>query len=123
MEKEYKQVIVVRTDLSMTGGKAAAQVAHASVHSVIDEDEEPNDARDAKIMAWLVQGMAKAVVKVDGEDGLRRLMKQALDLGIQVSPVVDRGKTLLPQNTLTCAAFGPDVVEVLDQVTGKLELL
>ena len=59
-EKEYKQAILVRTDLKMAKGKIASQVSHASVDSVLKSDRR-------KIDLWKKQGMKKVVLKVVGE--------------------------------------------------------
>ena len=56
---DYKQVILVRTDLKMSKGKVAAQVAHASTEATLRSD-------DQKIKAWRAKGMKKVVLKVDG---------------------------------------------------------
>jgi peptidyl-tRNA hydrolase len=43
---------------------------------------------------------------------------------VQVYQIVDNGLTEFKgMKTLTCAAFGPDYAEVLDEITGHLKLI
>lgn len=125
-----KQVIVVRKDLGMRGGKLAAQVAHASIKFLIDNNEaERGDELTVKLSnaeaQWMFSGsFAKVVVGVDSEDALKDLILQAELAGVEVHPIIDFGKTKFDGvHTLTCAAFGPCSSEELDAITGKLKLL
>ena len=139
--KEFtvKQVIAVRKDLQMRKGKIAAQVAHASLASVLDEMEEnlrifgDNSMEEKRILflksdtpmfQWLHGSFAKIVVYVDSEEELRTLMEKGKKENIQVTPIIDAGNTEFHGvPTLTCAAFGPEYVEKLDKLTGHLKLI
>lgn len=128
--QEVKQVIVVRKDLSMRKGKIAAQVAHASMKFLIDNDEsERADELMVKLStqeaAWLFSGsFTKIVVGVDSEDQLNDLVFQARLEGIEVHKITDAGRTEFNGvPTVTCAAFGPEDSDVLDKLTGNLKLM
>ena len=51
----YKQVILIRTDLRLPRGKACSQVAHASVEAVLRSE-------DSLVKKWRSAGMAKIVL-------------------------------------------------------------
>lgn len=116
---DFKQVIVVRSDLKMGRGKIAAQVAHASLNSA----EEAKKIGEKWYEAWLKQGQAKVVVKVASLDELLRLESQALREGLPVAVVEDVGLTQLPSGTVTCVGIGPAPSRKIDKVTGRLKLL
>ena len=111
-----KQAIVLRSDLKMGKGKAAAQASHASVMSY---SSSPKDAA----REWLEEGQKKIVLKVSGEKELLELHKQAKRLGLHAVLVHDAGHTQVPAGTLTAIAIGPDDEKKVDKVTGKLKLL
>lgn len=127
--KDVKQVIVVRKDLSMRKGKIAAQVAHASMKFLIDNnDAERCDELSIKLTEaeamWLTGSFTKIVVGVDSEDALNDLIFRAKLSDIEVHPIIDAGKTEFNGvPTLTCAAFGPCTSEQLDKITGNLKLI
>lgn len=112
-----KQVIVVRKDLTMRKGKLAAQVGHACVKSVIDNE------LDERIEYWLKDGMSKIVVGCNSLDELFQLIGKARELNVMDSLIKDAGLTEFKQPTYTCVAIGPDEDELVDQVTGHLKLL
>ncbi|MDG6915841.1 MAG: peptidyl-tRNA hydrolase [Nitrososphaerota archaeon] len=116
---EVKQVIVVRSDLKMGKGKTAAQVAHAA----LDAAEGARRRNPGWYDAWREQGQAKVVVKVEGEEELLDLQRQARALGLPVSLIQDRGLTQLEPGTTTCLGVGPAPSGEVDKVTGKLKLL
>lgn len=117
---EIKQVIVVRSDLKMGKGKAAAQVAHAA----LDAAETARRKHADWYEAWRERGQAKVVVKTDGgEAALEDLQRQARNLGLPVSLIEDRGLTQLEPGTKTCLGIGPAPSGEIDKVTGKLKLL
>jgi PTH2 family peptidyl-tRNA hydrolase len=116
---EFKQVMAVRTDISMGKGKLAAQVAHAAVAASRDtERKKPEWFR-----GWWTEGQAKIVVKVSGESELQGLRRAAEELGITTAIVVDRGLTQIAPNTTTCLGIGPAPSDLVDRVTGDLKLL
>jgi len=129
MPSEPKMVIVVRRDLNMRKGKVAAQVAHASMKFLIDNNEsERGDEVIVKLSnaeaMWLSGSFTKIVVSVDSEDKLKDLMLQAQLSDIEVHPIVDAGRTEFNGvPTLTCAAFGPCDADLLDEITGDLKLM
>ena len=126
---DVKQVIVVRKDLNMRKGKIAAQVAHASMKFLTDNNEaERGDEMIVKLSPaeamWLTGSFTKVVVGVDSEDALSDLVLQAELSGIEVHPIIDAGRTEFNGvPTLTCAAFGPCEADVLDKITGNLKLI
>lgn len=116
---KYKQVIIVRTDLNMSPGKLAVQVAHGAVAAAERARQEKREWLDA----WLVEGQKKVVVKVKGERELLELYGRARKLGLPCELIRDAGLTELPPNTATVLAVGPAPSEAVDGITGDLPLL
>ncbi len=115
---KYKQVIVVRSDLSMSPGKLAVQVAHGSVASA----ERARKEKREWFKAWLREGWKKVIVKVPNEQELHELQKQAKDLELPSELIQDAGLTELPPGTVTVLVMGPAPTELIDKVTGNLPL-
>lgn len=127
---DVKQVIVVRKDLNMRKDKIAAQVAHASMKFLTDNNEaERGDEMIVKLSPaeamWLTGSFTnKVVVGVDSEDALENLILNAELSGVECHPIVDAGRTEFNGvPTLTCAAFGPCDSDMLDKITGNLKLI
>ena len=120
---EYKQSIVVRTDLQMTKGKLAAQVAHAAVTTVVEILESKDDEWQKWLKCWLEQGQKKVVLKVGSLDELLELAEEARKLHLPVTIIRDAGRTELEPGTITCVAIGPGPAPLVDRVTGRLKLL
>lgn len=124
-----KQVIVVRKDLNMRKGKIASQVAHASMKFILDNNEaERGDEIHVSLKGpeamWCSGSFTKVVVGVNSEDELRDLVLNARLRDVEVHSITDNGRTEFDGvPTLTCAAFGPDNVDVLDEITGHLKLI
>ena len=129
-----KQVICVRKDLSMRKGKLAAQVAHASQGFILTYGTFESKESGAVLFEthlrpleadWLRGTLkTKIVVWVNSEQELQDLISAAVKQGIRTVPIIDAGLTEFHGvSTLTCAAFGPDLSEVLDPITGSLPLL
>ena len=108
--------MLIRQDLKLPKGKAAAQTAHASVEAVLKSDK-------GLVSSWRAEGMAKIVVKVKDEKELIKYFQQAKDEGLTVSLITDAGKTVVAPGTKTCVAIGPDEDEKIDVITEKLKLL
>jgi peptidyl-tRNA hydrolase, PTH2 family len=109
-------VIVVRADLGMGRGKAAAQVAHAAVAATLTA------TGSARLQAWLVDGQPKVVLRVDSAEELELVVARAHEHRLPVETIADAGRTQLDPGTLTCAAIGPADDDALDAVTGELRL-
>ena len=115
---EYKLVVVVRTDLKMSMGKMAAQVAHAAVTcSLMVKTRKPKWFSE-----WYDEGQRKVVLKVGGLEELRSLSDLAARAGIPHALITDAGLTELPPNTTTCLGIGPAPDKDLDPLTGSLPL-
>jgi PTH2 family peptidyl-tRNA hydrolase len=115
----YKQVIAVRTDLSMSRGKMAVQVAHGSVSAA----EQARVRKQDIWRSWLREGQKKVAVKVISEEELIELRRQAVNHDLPHALIRDAGMTELPPGTLTVIGIGPAKTEIIDEVTGGLKLL
>ena len=126
-----KQVIVIRRDLRMRRGKEIAQGAHASMAwlrqrvmplltsaGAVEQVEFSSAERD-----WLEGSLRKVTVKVGSEAELLAVYEKAIEAGLVVHLVTDRGLTEFGGvPTRTCLAVGPDYDDLVDPVTGDLEL-
>jgi PTH2 family peptidyl-tRNA hydrolase len=125
-----KQVIVIRRDLRMRRGKEIAQGAHAATAWLADlvlQTMRPNDVDHLALSpaerAWLETSFRKVTVKVNSEEELIAVYQKALDAGLVVHLITDRGLTEFGGvPTRTCLAVGPDYDDLIDPVTGDLEL-
>lgn len=144
-EKEaqgVKQVIVVRKDLNMRKGKIAAQVAHASMGTILSLMQKGKEhyprtsdvmvtrtwklevAQGAPLELWLNGPFAKIVVYVNSEAELLTIEAKAKELNVLNYLIIDSGKTEFNGvPTKTCIAIGPDFNTQIDLVTGGLPLL
>jgi len=119
---EYKQSIVLRRDLRMTCGKAAAQAAHASVEAVLLILDSGRQRWLEWLREWRLQGQKKIVLRVDSEKELVEVYDKARMLGLPASLIADAGLTQLPPGTRTAVAVGPAPAQLVDRVTGSLKL-
>ena len=119
-DEDTKMVLVVRSDLKMSGGKTAAQCAHASVGVYRDLlKSDPGGALDA----WERGGMAKIVVKTRDEVSMLKVLQDAESRGIPFHLVKDAGRTEVEPGACTVLAVGPAPIALVDEVTGHLKLL
>lgn len=110
-----KQAIVARSDLGMGQGKLAAQVAHASLQAYESADDRTG-------RAWKGDGAKKVVLRVDGEDAILELADRARAEGLPHAVIRDAGHTQLDPGTVTAVGIGPAEGEIVDRVTGDLQL-
>jgi len=122
MRHQMKQAIVLRRDLQMGRGKAAAQAAHAACDAVVQIVNGGNRQWSEWLREWLSQGQKKVVLRVESEDELNKVYSEAVSLGLPTSIIEDAGLTQLPPGTKTAVAVGPAPSELVDKVTGKLKL-
>jgi peptidyl-tRNA hydrolase, PTH2 family len=112
---ELKQVILVRTDLKMSKGKMAAQVAHGSVEAVLKSNK-------SIVSKWREFGQKKVCLKVDCEKDLFKFNQIAKDTKITTALIKDAGHTELKPNTTTVLAIGPDFEDRINKITGELKM-
>lgn len=111
----YKQVILVRSDINMSRGKLAAQVAHASLQAYINANK-----KIAK--KWLEEGAKKIILKAS----LRKIndIKNKLDkTNIPYALIKDAGLTEIRAGTITALGIGPYDEEEIDKFTASIPLL
>jgi len=130
-QRSTKQVIVIRRDLKMRRGKEIAQGAHASMawlrQRIMPHLTPAGQADHVQVSAaerdWLELSMRKVTVKVGSETELLDVYEKALAAGLVVHMITDRGLTEFGGvPTRTCLAVGPDYDDLIDPVTGGLEL-
>ena len=130
-QRPTKQVIVIRRDLRMRRGKEIAQGAHASMawlRQRVTPALSPAGASDQVRFSeaereWLEGSLRKVTVKVGSEAELLAVYDKALEAGLLVHLITDRGLTEFGGTpTRTCLAVGPDYDDRVDPVTGDLEL-
>jgi len=115
---KYKLVVVVRTDLGISKGKMAAQVAHAAVSCALKSKKSDS----TNFRKWFDEGQKKVVVKGDNESTLRKLQQHARDVGLVSSIITDAGLTEIPPGTVTCLGIGPASETQIDSITGDYAL-
>jgi len=115
---EYKQVIILRKDLKMSKGKAAAQASHAAVAAAIKVMREKRKDFDV----WWRTGQRKIVLAIDSENELIQLEKKIKKTGVIVVKIDDAGRTQLPPNTTTALGVGPYLSKEVDMITSGLKL-
>ena len=116
---EYKQVILIRTDLKMGTGKKCAQSCHASLTSA-DLVRTKNKEVWKK---WKNTGQKKVVLKVSSMEELKEIASNLEKENILYFLVRDAGLTQLAPGTTTALGIGPAQSETLDKITGNLKLL
>ena len=116
---DYKQVILIRTDLKMGVGKKCAQSCHASV-SASDLVRRRN-----KIVwkLWINGGQKKVVLKINTIDEIKDIIIQLERKKINYFLVKDAGLTQLTPGTITALGIGPALSSEIDEITGDLKLL
>ncbi len=115
----HKMVIVARSDLKLSKGKLAAQVAHAAVDCALKATKYDKRNFDA----WHQLGQKKTVLKVGGEKELYPLKMAAEKAGLSTALITDAGHTEIPAGTVTVLGIGPGDEAAIDRVTGHLSLM
>ena len=111
-------VVVVRTDLGISKGKMAAQVAHAAVNCALKSKKSDS----SNFNKWFGEGQKKVVVKGPNESALQDLQRRAREVGLISSLVTDAGLTEVPPGTVTCLGIGPAPDSKIDSITGDYAL-
>lgn len=125
-----KAVFVVRADLGMTPGKMAAQVTHAAL-DLVRQNEAANsfyksvggDSRDDFLAQWLGTGEKVVILQCEDLVEMKALQEKAGHMQLFCSVVRDAGRTEVEPGTQTVVGFGPHYEDVVNQLTGHLQLL
>ena len=112
-------VLVVRQDLKMGKGKAAAQCAHAAVMCYKKAIREAPDL----VERWEGLGVTKVCVKVDSEEALMDIAAKARAAGVVFGVVRDAGRTQIESGSSTVVGIGPAPIDIANKLTGHLKLL
>lgn len=136
MERNVKQVIVLRKDLHMRKGKMVAQGAHASVDAFLSlftqtkkegETTYTLQVKDESMLSyWMDGSFAKICLYVESEEALVELYErvQRENPQIPVTLIEDAGLTEFHgQTTKTAIGIGPYWAEDIDHFTKDLKLL
>jgi len=121
MKGEMKQAIVIRKDLDMGRGKAAAQAAHAACDALVKALRAGGQWKEWA-EEWLAEGQKKVVLRVESREELEAVYRQAVEARLPASIIEDAGLTQLPPGTVTAVAVGPAPAELVDRITGRLKL-
>lgn len=116
---KYKMTIVVRKDLNMSVGKIAAQVGHGVLKSYQNALSE----YPTYVYNWENSGSTKIVLSVNSLQEILNIKEEANINKLPYGLIRDAGRTEIDPFTITVIAIGPGPCEVVDKVTGKLELL
>jgi len=110
-----KQVIVLRKDLGLSPGKAAAQAAHASLQAC-------KLAKAADLKKWEKEGAKKVVLAVESEAELLDVFQRAKRARLPAAIISDAGLTEIPAGTKTAVGIGPAEDAKIDAIVGSLKL-
>lgn len=117
-EVKFKQAIILRSDLKMSPGKAAAQASHAAVSAA----EKARIRHRDWFEGWKLMGQRKIVLKVKSQADLLELKRKTAGARIQFALISDQGLTELPPGTVTALGIGPAPSNIVDRITGDLAL-
>jgi PTH2 family peptidyl-tRNA hydrolase len=119
VNRDYKQVIILRQDINMSVGKKVAQACHAAVLAVDMARKISPDILER----WSREGQKKVALKVQTEKELIDLYNQARALKLPCAIIQDAGLTELEPGTITAVGIGPARAVDIDRITGTLKLL
>ncbi|MHA1976062.1 MAG: peptidyl-tRNA hydrolase Pth2 [Candidatus Hodarchaeales archaeon] len=115
---ELKQVLILRKDLKMSKGKAAAQASHAAVGAAIKLMRQ----NPTLFNKWWNGGQMKVVLAVESETQLEDVESRIRRLGAFVTKINDAGRTQLPPGTATALGIGPHNQMDIEKITSTLKL-
>ncbi|KAG0089069.1 hypothetical protein BGZ93_010061 [Podila epicladia] len=117
LHEEFKMAMI-RSDLGMGKGKAAAQCCHATLANY----KELSKKAPKTLKQWEYCGQAKVSLKIDSEEDMLMIQAQAMSLGLAAHSIRDAGRTQIAAGSRTVLAVGPGPVSVINSVTGHLKL-
>lgn len=120
---EVRMTLVVRQDLKMGKGKAAAQCLHATLALYKKITSSSSAAYNPQLVKrWENGGQAKITLQVPDQETMDMLFAQAMSLGVNAAIIHDAGRTQIAAGSATVLGLGPAPKAVVDQITGDLKL-
>lgn len=123
-----KQVLVMKKFASLRKGKYVAQGSHASVGALFSIGSMVGDSfviplSDPFVKEWVLGNFRKIVLSVESASALEDLYEKARAAGLPCAIIVDSGLTEFNGvPTLTAVGIGPGDEDLIDTITGKLDL-
>lgn len=130
-----KQVLILRTDLNMRQGQLVGLGTEEGQLSLIQDARKADLQSESCVelhipryfsdIEWIFEhNVTMIVVGVNSEANLLAKFEQARESGIRCALVKDKGKTRIGEvETCTAVAIGPAEIELLEAITGDLQLL
>ncbi|KAJ9103451.1 Gluconate transport-inducing protein [Naganishia cerealis] len=120
---EVRMTLVVRQDLKMGKGKAAAQCLHATLALYKKITSSTSASYNPQmVQRWERNGQAKITLQVPDQETMDMLFAQAMSIGVNAAIIHDAGRTQIAAGSATVLGLGPAPKAVLDQITGDLKL-
>ena len=122
----YKQIFIINSDLKMSAGKIAVQVAHGEVyymdyaHAHLGTEDKVSE----RFVEWFTDedNLMKKVVLKATEKEMQEFTWKLKDK-VWAYPVFDRGLTQVPKDSFTCLVIEPLPDEQCKELFGHLKLL
>ncbi len=131
----FKQIFLINSDLKMSSGKIAVQVAHGEtlymdriLEHIIQHHAKSDDIY-VRYNNWreITEeddiGMMKKIVLKSTESEMRDIHYKLKSLNIWSCLIFDRGLTQIPEHSLTCLVVEPLEESQCDSLFGNLKLL
>jgi PTH2 family peptidyl-tRNA hydrolase len=115
---EYKQAIILRSDLKMSCGKAISQACHASISASYKTEKVHPDW----LKEWMNEGQRKIILKVPSIEDFKSIDNKAKKFKISSIYISDKGLTELKSGTITTLGLGPAPSKLMNKVIGNLHL-
>lgn len=121
---EVRMTLIVRQDLKMGKGKAAAQCLHATLALYKKISNPESEAYNPEMVnRWEYgNGQAKITLQVPNQEEMDTLFAQAISLDVNAYIVHDAGRTQIAAGSATVLGLGPAPKLVIDQITKDLKL-
>lgn len=121
---EVRMTLIVRQDLKMGKGKAAAQCSHATLALYKRMSNPQSRAYNPEMLKrWEYgNGQAKITLQVPTQEEMDVLFATAMSLGVNAYVVHDAGRTQIAAGSATVLGLGPAPKSVMDQITSNLKL-
>lgn len=119
LARPTKLALIVRADLKLSKGKAAAQCAHAAIQCY----QQAFVLQPVILKEWLATGQPKIVLRINDLDELNAILRQCSGAGIIAETIRDAGRTQVVAGTITVLGVGPHYESDIDSIVKHLKLL